>query len=78
MKVFINENLIESGNSKNVLKNPLNSITWLVNTLAKQNTYLPKASYISTGTCTRAIPLKKNDIVMADFGSLGIVEFQIK
>ena len=78
VKVYINEYLIETGNSKNVLNNPVNSIKWLVNTLAKQKKYIPKAAYISTGTCTRAIPLNKKDIVMVDFDCLGIVEFQIK
>ena len=36
---------------------------------------LPKNSYVSTGTCTPAIPIKKGDEVMADFGKLGNVSF---
>ena len=65
---------MEEGNSKNVLKNPINSITWLVNSLAKQRKYLPQNSYISTGTCTPAIQVSRGDKVVADFGKLGKVK----
>ena len=77
VKVYINNNLIEEGNSKNVLKNPLNSLTWLINTLYQQGKNLDKDNYISTGTCTSAIPVSNKAHVMADFGILGKVEFQI-
>ena len=78
VKVFINEKLVEVGNSNNVLNNPVNSLRWLLNTLSKKRKYLQKGTYVSTGTCTSAIPVSKNDIVIADFDSLGIVELQIK
>ena len=39
---------------------------------------LPKNSYISTGTCTPAIPIQKGDEVIADFGKLGDVSFIYK
>ena len=77
IKVFINEKLIEVGNSNNVLNNPVNSLRWLLNTLSKKRKYLQKGTYVSTGTCTSAIPVSKNDIVIADFDSLGIVELQL-
>ena len=66
------------GNSNNVLNNPLNSLRWLLNTLSKQKKYLKKGTYVSTGTCTSEIPVSKNDFVIADFDSLGIVELQLK
>ncbi len=58
--------------------NPINSLTWLINNLALSRKSLPKNSYISTGTCTPAIPIKKGDEVMADFGRLGNVSFIYK
>ena len=76
--LFINGNLIDKGNSKNVMGNPINSLTWLINNLALSGKSLPKNSYISTGTCTPAIPIKKGDEVMADFGKLGNVSFVYK
>ena len=76
--LFINGNLIDKGNSNNVMGNPINSLTWLINNLALSGKSLPKNSYISTGTCTPAIPIKKGDKVMADFGKLGNVSFIYK
>ena len=76
--LFINGNLIDKGNSNNVMGNPINSLTWLINNLALSGKSLPKNSYISTGTCTPAIPVQKGDKVMADFGKLGNVSFIYK
>ena len=77
VKVYINNILIEQGNSKNVLNNPLNALTWLLNTFYKEGKILEKYNYISTGTCTSAIPISSNAKIIADFGSLGKVEFDI-
>ena len=76
--LLINGKLIDKGNSNNVMGNPINSLTWLINNLALFGKSLPKNSYISTGTCTPAIPIKKGDKVMADFGKLGNVSFIYK
>ena len=76
--LFINGKLIDKGNSSNVMGNPINSLTWLINNLALIGKSLPKNFYISTGTCTPAIPIKKGDNVMADFGKLGNVNFIYK
>jgi len=76
--LFINGQLIDKGNSSNVMGNPINSLTWLINNLALIGKSLPKNSYISTGTCTPAIPIKKGDKIMADFGKLGNVSFTYK
>jgi len=78
VNLFINGKLIDKGNSSNVMGNPINSLTWLINNLALIGKSLPKNSYISTGTCTPAIPIKKGDKVMADFGKLGNVSFIYK
>ena len=75
VKVYINDRLIEKGNSSNVLNNPMNSLLWLINKLSKKNETLLKNYVVSTGTCTVAIPLKKGDKVKANFGSLGNVDF---
>lgn len=77
VSLHINELLISEGNSCNVLGNPLNSLTWLINTLVKQGKSLPKNSYVSTGTCTPAIPIKQGDTINANFGNLGNIEFKL-
>jgi len=73
--LYINDNEIVKGNSSKVLGNPINSLTWLINNLAKQGKTLKKNSYVSTGTCTQAIAISKGDRIRADFGKLGIVNF---
>ena len=68
--------LIEEGNSSNVLNNPLNSLLWLVNELAIKGEILLKNDIVSTGTCTSAIPLIKGYDIIVDFASLGKVYFK--
>ena len=76
--LLINKKLIEKGNSNNVMENPINSLTWLINNLALMGKALPKNHYISTGTCTKAIPISRGDNIIADFGKLGTVGFVYK
>jgi len=76
--LFINEQFIENGNASNVMGNPINSLTWLINNLALVGKTLPKNCYVTTGTCTKAIPIFKGDKVTADFGKLGTVSFDFK
>jgi len=78
VELFINEKFIEKGNASVVMGNPINSLTWLINNLANVGKVLPKNYYISTGTCTKAIPISKGDKVMANFGKLGVVSFDFK
>ena len=73
--VYINDKIVDKGNANNVLNNPINSLTWLINTLANQGRSLKKNNYVSTGTCTPAILINKGDRICADFGKLGKVKF---
>ena len=76
--LLINEKLIEKGNSNAVMGNPINSLTWLINNMAITGKVLPKNYYVSTGTCTKAIPIFKGDTITANFGNLGDVSFVFK
>jgi len=76
VEIFINHVKKETGNSSNVLGNPINSLLWLINKLSEKGEPLLRNHVVSTGTCTRAIPLKIGDKVKANFGSMGNVEFQ--
>ena len=76
VKVFINDKLIEKGNSSNVLDNPLNSLLWLINKLSLKGEPLLKNYVVSTGTCTVAIPLEKNYKIMVDFADMGNIDFK--
>ncbi|MDC0037636.1 hypothetical protein OAJ30_03065 [Alphaproteobacteria bacterium] len=57
-----------------VLENPINSAIWIVNKLALMGEPMLKGQYISTGTCTPAIPISKDNLIKADFGKLGFIE----
>ena len=76
VKLFINNKIVEEGNTNLVLENPLNSAIWLINKLSSQGEPMLKGQFITTGTCTKAVKLIKNSVVKADFGSLGCVEFE--
>lgn len=75
VKLIINNKVIDIGNSKNVMTNPLHSFYWLIKKFKQKNKIFKKNEYISTGTCTPAIPINKGDKITADFGRLGIINF---
>jgi len=78
VEVYKNNKLIDKGNSNNVLNNPLNSLLWIINELSSKGDAILKNYLISTGTCTKAIPLEKNDNIKADFGKLGEIKFNFQ
>ena len=74
VKLYIDNEIIEEGNTNAVLGNPINSGIWLINKLSQLGEPLLKNQFITTGTCTKAIPIKQNTNILADFGKLGKVE----
>ena len=74
-KIF-DDKLQEKGNTKNVLDNPLNAVLWLINTLCKKGETMLKHQYISSGSCTKAYRLNTGTRIKADFGKLGLIEFE--
>ena len=74
IKLYLNNNLIEAGNTNNVLNNPINAALWVLNKLAIKGEPMLKGQYISTGTCTKAMPIVSKGLIKADFGKLGTVE----
>tara|TARA_B100000029_G_scaffold409025_1_gene410468 strand:+ start:204 stop:1001 length:798 start_codon:yes stop_codon:yes gene_type:complete len=76
VSIYINDNFIEKGNVKNVLKNPLNSAIWLINDLSRNGFCMLKGQYISTGSCTKAIKIEPNQKITAKFNKLETVEFE--
>lgn len=74
IKLYLNGKLIEEGNTNNVLNNPINSALWIINKLAYNGEPMLKGQYISTGTCTKAMPIISKGQIKADFGQLGTVK----
>ncbi|MBC8239822.1 MAG: fumarylacetoacetate hydrolase family protein [Alphaproteobacteria bacterium] len=71
--LHINGKLAAEGNSANVLGNPLNSLTWLANTLCQQGSGLKAGEIITAGSCIAPTPAQAGDEAVADFGELGKV-----
>jgi 2-keto-4-pentenoate hydratase len=72
--LFINNTEIARGNGAAVLGDPRIALRWIANELPKYGRQLRAGDIISTGTATKAPPIKAGDYVRADFGELGIVE----
>ena len=75
VSLFIDDELRETGNTKNVLENPLNAVLWLINSLCLKGETMLKNQYISSGSCTKAFRIFKGNKIKADFGKLGAIEF---
>ena len=76
VSLFIDEKLMDSGNTKNVLNNPLNAALWLINNLAKKGETLLKGQFISSGSCTKPSKIYSGNNIKAQFEQLGDIEFQ--
>ena len=76
IKLYVNNKVVEEGNTNAVLGNPMNSAIWLINKLSEIGEPMLKGQFISTGTCTKAVPFIPNTNILADFGSLGKVEIK--
>ena len=76
-KVFIsvNDATFKYGLGENVLGSPIFALNWLLNELLEFKLPLKRGHFVATGTITKPIPIKKGDIVKADYSDLG--NFQI-
>ena len=66
------------GIGSNVLGDPRVALTWLVNELSQNHIVLEKDMIVSTGTCSKPIPVVTGDIVTANFGELGEISVKLK
>lgn len=71
--LHINGELAVEGNCSNVLGNPLNSLTWLANTLCTHGSGLKAGEIITAGSCIAPTPAQAGDEAVAGFGALGQV-----
>ena len=54
----------------------MNAVLWLINTLCKKGEPMLKHQFISSGSCTKAYRLNTGTRIKADFGKLGLIEFE--
>ncbi len=62
-----------TGNTKFVLKHPINSVIWLLNRLKREKKYLSFDFWITSGTTTPIAPIKKGDLFIGSIPKLGSV-----
>ncbi len=68
---------MRDGCGANVLGDPREALTWLVNELSALNIVLHRGQIVTTGTCLTPLPIEPGDHVVADFGRLGSVEVRL-
>jgi 2-keto-4-pentenoate hydratase len=66
--------LEREGIGVNVLGDPREALTWLVNELSQLNLTVRAGQVVTTGTCLVPLPIAPGDRVTCDFGGLGAVE----
>ena len=69
--VNLNTKKIYNGHSNQVMNNPINSLFWLIKKLQKQNISLSEDFWVSTGTTTPIIPVKKGDHFIGKINKIG-------
>jgi len=65
--------LEREGIGANVLGDPRDALTWLVNELSQLNVTLRAGQVVTTGTCLVPLPIAPGDYVTCDFGEFGTV-----
>jgi 2-keto-4-pentenoate hydratase len=72
-----NGRVVARGRGGNVMGDPLNSLCWLANDMARRGEGLLKDQLVSTGTCTGSYVAKPGDRIVADYGSLGSIHVSL-
>jgi 2-keto-4-pentenoate hydratase len=62
------------GIGANVLGDPREALTWLVNELSHLNVTLAAGQVVTTGTCLVPLAIEPGQHIVADFGTLGTVD----
>ena len=72
--LYLDGKLAKSGNTRDVLGNPLSAVAWLGNALARYGIALEAGQVVLPGACTAAVPVKPGSAVQGRFKDLGDVE----
>lgn len=68
---------VMSGNTKNVLGNPLGAVAWLANRLSEYGVEFEAGQVIMPGSCLQAVPMDKPGIWSCTFEGWGTIEFEV-
>ena len=61
------------GHTKNVMGNPINALFWLIKELQKKDISLNKDFWVTTGSTTSIVPVKKGDKYLGEISKIGKV-----
>ena len=61
------------GHTKNVMGNPINALFWLIRELQKKDISLNKDFWVTTGSTTSIVPVKKGDKFLGEISKIGKV-----
>lgn len=73
----LNGEEVMSGNTKNVLGNPISAVAWLVNRLAEYDIEFKAGQVIMPGSCLEAIPMEQSGNWSCTFEGWGTIEFEV-
>ena len=65
---------VAEGSGANVLEDPREALSWLVNDVGSRGVSIGAGELVTTGTCVVPVPVNPGDEILADFGVLGQVE----
>ncbi|KAL4761775.1 2-keto-4-pentenoate hydratase [Aspergillus foveolatus] len=68
---------VMSGNTKNILGNPLSAVAWLVNKLAEYDIEFKAGQLIMPGSCLEAVPMDKPGKWTCTYKGWGTIEFDV-
>jgi 2-keto-4-pentenoate hydratase len=76
--VYINNRLRESGRFAEVMNDPVNSVVWLANILAKRNQPLRAGATILSGSSIAPIAVNQGDSVVLKYSSIGTMRLEFR
>ncbi|KAI8294865.1 hypothetical protein K4K56_000612 [Colletotrichum sp. SAR 10_98] len=72
-----NDREVMTGNTRNVLGNPISAVAWLVNKLSKYDVEFSPGQVILPGSCLQAVPMEEPGHWSCTFEGWGTVEFDV-
>ncbi len=65
--------VVQTGNGEPIMGDPINSLVWMAQTLADAGKQIKAGEWVSTGTCTPAVPAEAGKTYTARFSDFGEV-----
>ena len=77
VQLYRNGHLASEGVGANVLGDPREALTWLVNDVTSRGETLRRGQFVTTGTCHVPLVVEPADEILADYGVFGKLRMRI-